>query len=66
MKIWEWPGVEANATIESVNVSPTPRAGAVLRDVLFAKKGTGDETVYDFFTRRMSNEVSLRLTCVPW
>ena len=32
-------------------------AGAVMREV-FAQKGTGDETVYEFFSRRSSEEVS--------
>ena len=38
----------------STRVLPT---GAVMRDVLFAKRASTDETVYDFFTRRMSQEV---------
>ena len=29
-----------------------------MRDVLFAKRASDDETVYDFFTRRMSQEVN--------
>jgi hypothetical protein len=28
-----------------------------MRDVLFAKRASADETVYDFFSRRMSQEV---------
>ena len=30
-----------------------------MRDVLFAKRASTDETVYDFFSRRMSQEVIL-------
>jgi hypothetical protein len=29
-----------------------------MRDMLFAKRASADETVYDFFTRRMSQEVN--------
>ena len=29
-----------------------------MKDVLFAKRASDDETVYDFFTRRMSQEVN--------